>query len=58
MPALYKLRTEAGKVTEMVRLVDCEDPDSNDFAIVEEATLTCSRQPVLAIPIARFFRLR
>lgn len=31
--ALYRLRSEAGKVTETVRLIDWQDVCSNDFAV-------------------------
>ena len=44
--AVYKLlrygvpvKTEAGKVTETVHLVDWDQPERNDFAIAEEVTL-------------------
>ncbi|MBU6173815.1 MAG: restriction endonuclease subunit R, partial [Planctomycetes bacterium] len=44
--AVYKLlrygvpvKTEAGKVTETVHLIDWKDPSKNDFAIAEEVTL-------------------
>jgi len=44
--AVYKLlrygvpvKTEAGKVTETVHLINWDDPDKNDFVIVEEVTL-------------------
>jgi type I site-specific restriction-modification system R (restriction) subunit len=33
------VKTEAGKVTETVRLIDWEHPENNDFAIAEEVTL-------------------
>ena len=44
--AVYKLlrygvpvKTEAGKVTELVHLIDWKDPSKNDFAIAQEVTL-------------------
>ncbi len=44
--AVYKLlrygvqvKTEAGKVTETVRLINWDEPEKNDFAIAEEVTL-------------------
>ena len=44
--AVYKLlrygvpvKTEAGKVTETVHLIDWKDPSKNDFAIAQEVTL-------------------
>jgi len=52
--AVYKLlrygvpvKTEAGKVTETVHLIDWHAPGKNDFAIAEEVTLkgTCERRP-------------
>ncbi|MCB0257491.1 MAG: type I restriction endonuclease subunit R, partial [Anaerolineae bacterium] len=33
------VKTEAGKLTETVRLIDWERPEANDFAIAEEVTL-------------------
>jgi type I restriction enzyme R subunit len=33
------VKTEAGKVTETVRLINWHDPERNDFAIAEEVTL-------------------
>ena len=33
------LKTEAGKVTETVQLVDWRSPEENDFAVAEEVTL-------------------
>ena len=33
------VRTEAGKVTETVHLINWQDPEQNDFAIAEEVTL-------------------
>ena len=33
------VKTEAGKVTETVQLIDWEEPEQNDFAIAEEVTL-------------------
>jgi len=33
------VKTEAGKVTETVHLIDWQDPEQNDFAIAEEVTL-------------------
>ena len=33
------VKTEAGKVTETVHLIDWEQPEKNDFAIAEEVTL-------------------
>ncbi|MCB0296585.1 MAG: type I restriction endonuclease subunit R, partial [Calditrichaeota bacterium] len=33
------VKTEAGRVTETVRLIDWERPEANDFAIAEEVTL-------------------
>ena len=33
------VKSEAGKVTETVRVIDWEQPDQNDFAIAEEVTL-------------------
>jgi type I restriction enzyme, R subunit len=34
-----KVKTEAGKVTETVHLIDWQNPERNDFAIAEEVTL-------------------
>ena len=34
-----QVKTEAGKATETVHLIDWNDPDKNDFAIAEEVTL-------------------
>lgn len=34
-----KVKTEAGKVTETVKLIDWDQPEENDFAITEEVTL-------------------
>jgi len=33
------VKTEAGKVTDTVKLIDWEHPENNDFVIVEEVTL-------------------
>ena len=33
------VKTEAGKVTELVHLIDWKDPSKNDFAIAQEVTL-------------------
>jgi type I restriction enzyme R subunit len=33
------VKTEAGKVTETVQLIDWAHPERNDFAIAEEVTL-------------------
>ena len=33
------MKTEAGKLTETVQLIDWEQPEKNDFAIAEEVTL-------------------
>ena len=37
------VKTEIGKVTETVRLINWEEPEQNDFAVAEEVTL--KRQP-------------
>lgn len=42
--ALYRLRSEAGKVTETVRLIDWQDVGSNDFAVAEEVTLKGAKE--------------
>ena len=49
--AVYKLlrygvpvKIEAGKVTETVHLIDWQDPENNDFVIVEEVTLLGNHQ--------------
>lgn len=34
-----KVKTEAGKVTETVHLINWQDPEQNDFALAEEVTL-------------------
>jgi type I restriction enzyme R subunit len=34
-----QVKTEAGKATETVRLIDWKNPSTNDFAVVEEVTL-------------------
>lgn len=46
-----QLKTEAGKVTETVRLVDWAHPEKNDFAIAEEVTLrgNLERRPDLVL---------
>jgi type I restriction enzyme R subunit len=58
--AVYKLlrygvpvKTEAGKVTETVMLIDWNHPEANDFVIVEEVTLRGSleRRPDLVLYI-------
>lgn len=33
------VKTEAGKVTELVRLINWQEPEKNDFVVVEEVTL-------------------
>jgi type I restriction enzyme, R subunit len=45
------VKTEAGKVTETVHLVDWEHPEHNDFAIAEEVTLQggLERRPDLVL---------
>jgi len=45
------VKTEAGKVTETVKLINWEQPDENDFAIAEEVTLRGSleRRPDLVL---------
>lgn len=45
------VKTEAGKVTETVRLINWDEPDKNDFAIVEEVTLSgdLERRPDLVL---------
>lgn len=45
------VKTEAGKVTETVRLIDWKHPENNDFALAEEVTLTSGleRRPDLVI---------
>ena len=47
------VKTEAGKVTETVRLIDWAHPDRNDFAIAEEVSLHGghSRRPDLVLYI-------
>ncbi len=45
------VKTEAGKVTETVHLIDWQAPERNDFAIAEEVTLrgTLERRPDLVV---------
>ena len=45
------VKTEAGKITELVRVIDWEHPEENDFGIAEEVTLTgnLERRPDLVI---------
>lgn len=45
------VKTEAGKVTETVHLIDWKDPEANDFAIAEEVTLKggLERRPDLVL---------
>jgi len=45
------VKIEAGKVTETVKLIDWEQPESNDFAIAEEVTLkgNYDRRPDLVL---------
>ncbi|MGN6548096.1 MAG: type I restriction endonuclease, partial [Aureliella sp.] len=45
------VKTEAGKVTETVRLINWDKPDKNDFAIAEEVTLNgnLERRPDLVL---------
>lgn len=45
------VKTEAGKTTEAVHLIDWNDPEKNDFAIAEEVTLKGSleRRPDLVL---------
>ena len=45
------VKTEAGKVTETVQLIDWQEPEKNDFAIAEEVTLRGSheRRPDLVL---------
>ena len=45
------VKTEAGQVTETVRLVNWQDPGANDFAIAEEVTLkgNLERRPDLVL---------
>jgi type I restriction enzyme R subunit len=38
------VKTEAGKVTESVRLINWQEPEKNDFAIAEEVTLRGNRE--------------
>jgi type I restriction enzyme R subunit len=47
------VKTEAGKVTESVRIINWEEPERNDFAIVEEVTLrgNYERRPDLVLYI-------
>lgn len=47
------VKTEAGQVTELVRLIDWAQPGANDFAIAEEVTLKggLERRPDLALYI-------
>jgi len=45
------VKTEAGKITETVRVIDWEHPEQNDFAIAEEVTLRGNheRRPDLVV---------
>ena len=45
------VKTEAGQLTETVRLIDWENPENNDFAIAEEVTLNggLERRPDLVL---------
>ncbi len=45
------VKTEAGQVTESVRLIDWDQPEANDFAIAEEVTLrgNLERRPDLVL---------
>jgi type I restriction enzyme R subunit len=47
------VKTEAGKVTDTVKLINWEEPDKNDFAIAEEVTLRggYERRPDLVLYI-------
>ena len=47
------LRTEVGKVTETVKVIDWSNPNANDFAIAEEVTLhgIRTRRPDLVLYI-------
>ena len=47
------VKIEAGKVTETVKLIDWENPEANDFVIVEEVTLrgNLERRPDLVLYI-------
>ncbi|MDR1279815.1 MAG: hypothetical protein LBK99_03205 [Opitutaceae bacterium] len=47
------VKTEAGKVTETVKLIDWEQPEKNDFALAEEVTLSGdhTRRPDLVLYI-------
>ena len=47
------VKTEAGKVTETVKLIDWEKPEKNDFALAEEVTLNGNheRRPDLVLYI-------
>ena len=46
-----QVKTEAGKVTETVRLIDWGEPEKNDFALAEEVTLNGNheRRPDLVL---------
>lgn len=48
-----QVKEEAGKVTELVRLIDWEHPEKNDFAIAEEVTLkgNLARRPDIVLYI-------
>ncbi len=38
------VKTEAGKVTESVQIINWQEPEKNDFAIAEEVTLKGNRE--------------
>ena len=46
-----QVKTEAGKATETVKLIDWEQPEQNDFAVAEEVTLrgNYERRPDLVL---------
>ena len=62
--AVYKLlrygvdvKTEAGKVTEKVHLINWHEPEKNDFAIAEEVTLKGALLPLLNNDVAEMERI-
>jgi type I restriction enzyme R subunit len=62
--AVYKLlrygvdvKTEAGKVTEKVHLINWHEPEQNDFAIAEEVTLKGALLPLLNNDVAEVERI-
>lgn len=48
------VKTEAGKVTVTVKLIDCNNPDANDFVIVQEVWLP--EQPAIATVLSDLYQ--